>query len=1216
MKKSALLLTAFCLLLALFLASQVTGSWEADEPRDRPPKPIEMAEGELPFLAAEHPQLSTQLDSVQPTSHTGDQIVFQSYRHGNWEIYLASDNGNYAHRLTSHSGSDIHPRVNRGTTDVVFASNRSGNYELYKMKLDGSDLTRLTHTAGDEFNPAWSPDSKEIVYQLNHGNQTDLYVMAPDGGRVRRLTGDPGFDGMPSWSPDGEQIAFASTRGGVYGLWLMNADGSDKRLLISKAFIENPTWSPDGGKIAYDADGNGDGYQDLWVINIDGTEDRSLHVTYDDSDVWARSWSPDGQWVSASRIYWIYYQENWYWTEATIFAFALHQEYRGLTASLVDMYPDWQPTDIKTPSSWMEPLPILSRNDALIKWSGVDEGGAGLHSYDVQYRIGEEGSWTDWVVDRQWSQAEETFAMIPGQTVFFRVRANDRVWNREPWPASGADASTTFYNWAISGTVKDNLGIPLANAAVQTTPAAFHGAVTDKDGKFHSLVVGSEATYPIQWAKDGYLTLPETIFEAAADASFDVVLPPADNKVADWGFESQALNGDTWQAGGAFTPTIESEYLHTGQAGAFLSLPFRMEPPTYLVQTASIGNILLAGDNSGGLHLMWLDGDWLGGVLYYAHKPAGANWGEPVDLNGVSREVQFMLGVTEAGKVHVVWREYYAENNSISIYHIWRNPTGAWSEPQEVFIGGYFEHAELTELEVDADGGVHLIWGLTTSNVYVDHYYGHADATGQWDLPKPIGAESDFTLGNMTIGPAGRPHMVWCQRSRANEYFAYFYLQEDGSWSTHELTYVDKCLGSDLAIDGVGQAHVIYTNNALYHRSRATDGTWSQQTNLTPNMGAELKDPFAMLLDPQDTLHVAWTEEGYGRNCRPTYYAKLESGGQWTETATASGEGGCHQTAWLQYAAGSVYLLFRSRTNWEHEQFCLGFPGAEVVISPNCVDDPNIGGYPFSPFVDSYGNVNLASRNWIEEDNSQLSYTHSILAEAGDVSSVRQQITIPVTLTNPTLSLMYTLEGGRPGSGAGLVARIEGKSDSTVVMEADTATGWSHKWADVSAWAGQTVTLTIAARHLTNEPNVRVMLDEVALGSAPPDLWLDLHGPLNVPTGETFSLILRYGNRIPSEAHSVQVSLTFPSELSFVSADPAPIATSPSLVWNVDDFGNAVEERSIVITATMEADFTPGLWAAVAVQVQGREPEIDLTNNIDIHLVRVGYLTMLPLIAR
>ncbi|MCB9422532.1 MAG: PD40 domain-containing protein, partial [Ardenticatenaceae bacterium] len=317
----------------------------------------------------------TQPEAATATRIPWSKVAFQSFRDGNWEIYIGNDDGSGQIRLTNNSASDVHPRLNRGSTRIAFSSNRDGNYEIYSMNTDGSGLTRLTVNATDDVNPVWSPDGTKIVFQAYRDGQAEIYFMNADGSAQTRLTADGDYDGTPTWSPDGTKIAFVSRRTGGYRIYTMNANGSGLIQISSQPYSFNPTWSPDGTKIAFDADDDGDGWQDLWVMNKDGSGQQKLYDPYGQTDIWARSWSPDSRYIAFTQISFIQYNGNWYWTSAYLTALDTTQTLTTFNLSIneLDWNPDWQTQDIVPPDSNINPLSAHTKiGELMVSWYGYD----------------------------------------------------------------------------------------------------------------------------------------------------------------------------------------------------------------------------------------------------------------------------------------------------------------------------------------------------------------------------------------------------------------------------------------------------------------------------------------------------------------------------------------------------------------------------------------------------------------------------------------------------------------------------------------------------------------------------------------------------------------------------------------------------------------------------------------------------------------------------
>jgi RHS repeat-associated protein len=87
-----------------------------------------------------------------------------------------------------------------------------------------------------------------------------------------------------------------------------------------------------------------------------------------------------------------------------------------------------------TPPTTTIHLPGVASLRFRVVWSGDDE--CGVCHYDVQYKAGAGGTWTDWLTAT--TQTEATFLGQSNQTYYFRVQATDNVSNTSNWIESGA----------------------------------------------------------------------------------------------------------------------------------------------------------------------------------------------------------------------------------------------------------------------------------------------------------------------------------------------------------------------------------------------------------------------------------------------------------------------------------------------------------------------------------------------------------------------------------------------------------------------------------------------------------------------------------------------------------------------------------------------------------------------------------------------------------
>ncbi|RIK08766.1 MAG: hypothetical protein DCC49_08400 [Acidobacteria bacterium] len=175
---------------------------------------------------------------------------------------LAATPYRYRVRATNTGGPSVFTNTATGTTkpapvckrsQVAFASNRAGNFEIYVANEDGSGLRRVTDTPYNESRPVFVPGSDKIVFVSDEsGAGTDIFTMNLDGSNRTRLTTDPGDDASPV-AAEGV-IAFDSDRTGTKQIWMMNLDGSAQTQITSRTEgASDPTLAPiaAGNKLAF-----------------------------------------------------------------------------------------------------------------------------------------------------------------------------------------------------------------------------------------------------------------------------------------------------------------------------------------------------------------------------------------------------------------------------------------------------------------------------------------------------------------------------------------------------------------------------------------------------------------------------------------------------------------------------------------------------------------------------------------------------------------------------------------------------------------------------------------------------------------------------------------------------------------------------------------------------------------------------------------------------
>jgi Tol biopolymer transport system component len=231
------------------------------------------------------------------------QIVFESNRDGDLEIYRMNADGSAVTRLTDNPATDNLPSISPDGTQVAFTSDRTGNTNIYVMNIDGTGVTELTSDPHDDLQPAWSPDGTKIAFHSNRDGDFDIFVMNADGTDQTDVTTNEVDESNAAWSPDGTQLAFTSNRDGNAEIYRANADGSGTptRLTTNPAEDHDPDWSPDGTKLAFYSDRPGSSCcGTVWTISAsDGSGATNLtNGSIFDADP---AWSPDGTQIAFVR---------------------------------------------------------------------------------------------------------------------------------------------------------------------------------------------------------------------------------------------------------------------------------------------------------------------------------------------------------------------------------------------------------------------------------------------------------------------------------------------------------------------------------------------------------------------------------------------------------------------------------------------------------------------------------------------------------------------------------------------------------------------------------------------------------------------------------------------------------------------------------------------------------------------------------------------------
>jgi len=215
-----------------------------------------------------------------------------------------------ASALIASSCAGSRAGLDSGLNKIVFSSDRAlppkaeaddydtRRLDLYLMDADGRHIRRLTDNFATDVFPTVSRDGRRIAFTRDIRGFAQVFVMDTSGRHVRMLTRGHANSGLPAWSPDGRRIAFSTDRNAPDEgdeIYVMNADGSRQRSVTRNLPFSNdawPSWAPDGKRLVFAREGLAD--TAIYVVNVDRSGLRRLTRDKQALDT-QPAWSPDGK---------------------------------------------------------------------------------------------------------------------------------------------------------------------------------------------------------------------------------------------------------------------------------------------------------------------------------------------------------------------------------------------------------------------------------------------------------------------------------------------------------------------------------------------------------------------------------------------------------------------------------------------------------------------------------------------------------------------------------------------------------------------------------------------------------------------------------------------------------------------------------------------------------------------------------------------------------
>lgn len=181
--------------------------------------------------------------------------------------------------------------------------------QVWYVPFPEGEPVKITNDANDYWGLSLTADGKTALVRQTDVSSNVWVVPAGNFARASQITDSTGAVLELCWTPDGKIIYSTASTGRFQNLWLMNADGTGNRQLTFSADRHEhwPSLSPDGRRVIFMA--AQESVESIWRMDLDGGGAMEIvrNVdSYADPHV-----SPDGKWVyynsrdeASNRAFW------------------------------------------------------------------------------------------------------------------------------------------------------------------------------------------------------------------------------------------------------------------------------------------------------------------------------------------------------------------------------------------------------------------------------------------------------------------------------------------------------------------------------------------------------------------------------------------------------------------------------------------------------------------------------------------------------------------------------------------------------------------------------------------------------------------------------------------------------------------------------------------------------------------------------------------------
>jgi Tol biopolymer transport system component len=974
---------------------------------------------------------------------------------------------------------------------LAFESLRDGNWELYIVNGDGSELTRLTSDFAIDVQPRLNRGCTRLAYtSKSEDTNYDIFTMDIDGTDIVQLTSGGYEDISPAWSPDGSKIAFEAYRDGQAEIYLMNSDGSGQtRLTYSEDFDGSPAWSPDGTKIAFVSRRTG-GYR-IWVMNADGSDQIALSdQPYSENPLW----SPDG-----SKIAYDADGDNNGFQELWL------MNANGADQQVV-FTPDAPQADAWA-ASWSPDGRYLAFTNILWEfhdgewywWWARLYAWDSLLTYNAPVRLTAED--TDWKADWQTTDNSHPSSYMSALPRYSRAPGFPVTWDGEDMGESGLGGYDVQYQKQPA----DNWLPWLTNSL--TTQQEFSG--TPGDTIYFRARAHDNAWNYEPWSADYQTSTTLYSWKFSGDV-VDIRGIPI--QAATLEISPTAITPVLTDSSGDFLGHLLKESSHTielirnGYTAFIENISFYKDKNQEIV-LAPTDDLIQNGDFEEGSLSNWQISGAITPTITSLEKQHGsfsAMLGRPYffsDPLTVSTLNTVPSGITIAfdnsGVAHTMWDEYDQDSDKTSIMYTACDRDQHCTSVQSPFMGNH------PTLETDREGQIHAAWlnGYTI-------YYSRLLPSGSWSTPEFVGSATDYYFGfpDLAFDSLNQAHIVW---STLRSIF-YAFKQTNQSWSQPERLTEEGLQGFYHPVIAISEDDYIHVAWSTYHnyigyRGRPLTGSWEPIHIIDELYGYDAQPGFAIC--PDGTLFISWADWQFTPVI--AYLISRNTDGSWTSPVAL--EQFERSKPKLLCKTDGTLIVFNGQdlsyrglvSGWSALQSVFGSHRSDIS------DDPT--GIASNPSDDELA---WAGFTLFDETTDVILSRFTVSEEHAGESRISQQITIPMEMHNPSLSLHAKYVTDDTIANDHFNVFIDDGTQVTDLLQIGTEQEMTHYWFDMQDWVSKTITVTFSLSTKANDLHSTAYIDEVRLGSWVTPIVYTIT-PGTIQANSPFTLTVRGENFIP-----------------------------------------------------------------------------------------------------